>query len=237
MYDGRAVRGDRRQPAVGVLVRRRPAVRSGAAHVDGKGGSCPAPPGPGGPEGRRRATPCSRRSLRSAARPDPIATAARCQCLARWPMSSTCHSCSAEVPSGAKFCGQCGAPQALHCPACGTLTSQPEQTFCLECGAAIPPVAGRRPPPLAAAIVLTPESPGSPEAPRIGLRQSSVFDLPAVERRLVSVLFARPDRVHRLQREPRRGGCAPACDDVLRGGPPDHRRLTAARSASTRATV
>jgi class 3 adenylate cyclase/tetratricopeptide (TPR) repeat protein len=109
-------------------------------------------------------------------------------------MSSTCRSCSAEVPPGAKFCGQCGAAQAVHCPACGTLTSQPGQRFCLECGAPIPPVAGRTPPPPAAAKVQTPESPespespGSPEEPGEGSR-SSVFDLPAVERRLVSVLF------------------------------------------------
>ena len=99
-------------------------------------------------------------------------------------MSSACRSCSAEVPTGAKFCGQCGAPQALHCPACGTLTSQPDQRFCLECGAAIPALAARgRPPEIASA------RPPSPE-PLDGAAQSTVFDLPAVERRLVSVLFA-----------------------------------------------
>ncbi len=99
-------------------------------------------------------------------------------------MSATCRSCSAEVPSGAKFCGQCGAPQAVHCPACGTLTSQPDQRFCLECGAAIPPLATRgEPSEIGAAPATPPEMPES--AP-----SSSVFDLPAVERRLVSVLFA-----------------------------------------------
>jgi len=97
-------------------------------------------------------------------------------------MSSTCPTCSAEIPAGAKFCGQCGAPQALHCPACGTLTSQPGQRFCLECGAAIPPLAGRGAPREAEA------APTAPEAQEV-TPSSSVFDLPAVERRLVSVLF------------------------------------------------
>ena len=98
-------------------------------------------------------------------------------------MSSTCHSCASEVPAGAKFCGQCGAAQALHCPACGTLTRQPDQRFCLECGAAIPPLTGRE---------QTGEtSAGAPSAPgpRDRPTKSSVFDLPVVERRLVSVLF------------------------------------------------
>ncbi|MBV8218900.1 MAG: AAA family ATPase [Solirubrobacterales bacterium] len=95
-------------------------------------------------------------------------------------MSSTCHSCSAEVPPGAKFCGHCGAPQALHCPACGTLTSQPDQRFCLECGAPIPPLAAR-----VKSSEIAPAPAPEHEAPA----RSSVFDPPAVERRLVSVLF------------------------------------------------
>jgi class 3 adenylate cyclase/tetratricopeptide (TPR) repeat protein len=98
-------------------------------------------------------------------------------------MSSTCRSCSAEVPPGAKFCGQCGAAQALHCPACGTLTTQPGQRFCLECGAAIPPLARRAAPPAAGTAPTS-----APDAPE-GSSSSSLFDLPAVERRLVSVLF------------------------------------------------
>src|ERR1700741_4230793 len=98
-------------------------------------------------------------------------------------MSSTCRGCAAEVPPGAKFCGQCGTPQALHCPACGTLTSQPGQRFCLECGAAIPPLPRRGAPSEAGTAPATP-----PEAPE-ATSSSRVFDLPAVERRLVSVLF------------------------------------------------
>ncbi len=98
-------------------------------------------------------------------------------------MTSTCATCSAEVPPGAKFCGQCGAPQALHCPTCGTLTSQAAQRFCLECGAAIPHVASR---------VRTGEiasAPTLPAQPPESLSKSPVFDPPSVERRLVSVLF------------------------------------------------
>ncbi|MBV9817503.1 MAG: AAA family ATPase, partial [Solirubrobacterales bacterium] len=99
-------------------------------------------------------------------------------------MSSTCPTCSAEVPVGAKFCGQCGAPQALHCPTCGTLTSQPGQRFCLQCGAAIPPLTGRGAPPEMEA------APGAAAEESEARLSSSVFDLPAIERRLVSVLFA-----------------------------------------------
>ena len=46
--------------------------------LTGRGGSCPAPPGPGGPGGPP-ASDATASSLRSAAWPDPIATAARCQ--------------------------------------------------------------------------------------------------------------------------------------------------------------
>src|SRR3984885_2438108 len=87
-------------------------------------------------------------------------------------MSSTCPSCAAEVPPGAKFCGQCGAPQTARCPACGAPASQSDQRFCLDCGAPLVP---------AAEPALVPTATSSSPA---------VFDLPAVERRLVSVLFA-----------------------------------------------
>jgi class 3 adenylate cyclase/predicted ATPase len=45
-----------------------------------------------------------------------------------------CPRCSAESPSGQKFCGECGAALALACPSCGTVSS-PGQKFCGECGA------------------------------------------------------------------------------------------------------
>jgi class 3 adenylate cyclase/tetratricopeptide (TPR) repeat protein len=98
-------------------------------------------------------------------------------------MSSTCPTCSAEVPPGAKFCGQCGAAQVLHCATCGTLTSQPGQKFCLECGAAIPLIAGRG---QTGEIVSGPIPPA--QASELA-SQSQVFDPPSIERRLVSVLF------------------------------------------------
>src|ERR1700730_11964592 len=99
-------------------------------------------------------------------------------------MTSTCPTCSAEVPQGAKFCGQCGAPQSLRCSECGTPASHPDQKFCLECGAAMRPADGavqtRLP---VTAPTAAPESPGASS-------ESAVFGLPPVERRLVSVLFA-----------------------------------------------
>ena len=93
-------------------------------------------------------------------------------------MTSTCPSCSAEIPPGAKFCGRCGAPLTVRCPACGTPASQADQNFCLECGAAMRP----------AAPVQTNDPTAAAERPEA--TSGSVFDLPAVERRLVTVLFA-----------------------------------------------
>ena len=81
-----------------------------------------------------------------------------------------CPRCSAESPSGQKFCGECGTALAFACPSCGT-ASPPGQKFCGECGTALAVAA-----------------------------QPGVFVLPApepiaqlalaAERRLVSVLFA-----------------------------------------------
>ncbi len=74
-----------------------------------------------------------------------------------------CPRCSAESPSGQKFCGECGAALALVCPSCGTASS-PGQKFCGECGAALAVAA--RP------GVLAPAAAG-----------------PVAERRVCSVLF------------------------------------------------
>jgi class 3 adenylate cyclase/predicted ATPase len=52
-----------------------------------------------------------------------------------------CPRCSAESPSGQKFCGECGAALALACPSCGTASS-PGQKFCGECGAVLAVAAG-----------------------------------------------------------------------------------------------
>jgi class 3 adenylate cyclase/tetratricopeptide (TPR) repeat protein len=96
-------------------------------------------------------------------------------------MAVQCSSCSVELPDDAKFCGQCGSPQAARCPACGAPVGQPDQRFCFECGTSLRSAPG-----------------AEGTAPRAGAGRdgpgassgSAVFGLPAVERRLVSVLFA-----------------------------------------------
>ena len=74
-----------------------------------------------------------------------------------------CPRCSAESPSGQKFCGECGAALALACRSCGTAGS-PGQKFCGECGTALAVAAG----------------PGVLTAAAAG---------PVAERRVCSVLF------------------------------------------------
>jgi hypothetical protein len=74
-----------------------------------------------------------------------------------------CPRCSAESPSGQKFCGECGAALALVCSSCGT-ASLPGQKFCGECGTALAVAAG----------------PGAVTAAAAG---------PLEERRVCSVLF------------------------------------------------
>jgi class 3 adenylate cyclase/predicted ATPase len=63
-----------------------------------------------------------------------------------------CPRCSAESPSGQKFCGECGTALAIVCPSCGTASSA-GQKFCGECGTALA-VAAR--PGLAAAVAAGP---------------------------------------------------------------------------------
>ena len=74
-----------------------------------------------------------------------------------------CPRCSAESPSGQKFCGECGAALALVCSSCGT-ANPPGQKFCGECGTALAVVVG----------------PGAVAAAAAG---------PVAERRVCSVLF------------------------------------------------
>src|SRR5215472_16045329 len=81
-----------------------------------------------------------------------------------------CPRCSAESPSGQKFCGECGAALSVVCPSCATASS-PGQKFCGECGTAL-------------AVAPRPAvSASSPQEP-------AVHPAPSAERRLVSVLFA-----------------------------------------------
>jgi Double zinc ribbon len=75
----------------------------------------------------------------------------------------TCPRCSAESPSGQKFCGECGATLVLVCGSCGTGGS-PGQKFCGECGVGLAVAA----------------EPGMLAAAAAG---------PVAERRLCSVLF------------------------------------------------
>ncbi len=79
----------------------------------------------------------------------------------------SCLSCGAALAGGAKFCSECGAPQALACSSCGS-PHAPGANFCAECGAAL----------TAAGAV-----PRGTASPAGGVA-------PVAERRLVSVLFA-----------------------------------------------
>nr|MBA2383679.1 zinc ribbon domain-containing protein [Actinomycetota bacterium] len=72
----------------------------------------------------------------------------------------TCSSCGHSNRAGRKFCASCGSPLAVACPACGS-GNEPDERFCGECG--------------------SPLTDGSVAA---------AAPLPAVERRLVSILFA-----------------------------------------------
>jgi class 3 adenylate cyclase/tetratricopeptide (TPR) repeat protein len=75
-----------------------------------------------------------------------------------------CASCGTENETGRKFCKECGSPLALVCGACGSANAA-DSKFCGECGASL---SGAAP-----AVPLSTTSPGL-----------------AMERRLVSVLFA-----------------------------------------------
>ena len=79
-----------------------------------------------------------------------------------------CRSCGNENASGQKFCGECGSTLSNSCPSCGTV-NPPGQKFCGECGT----------PMSHAAAVSMPAATSAP-----------AHQVPAAERRLVSVLFA-----------------------------------------------
>ncbi|MGZ4610853.1 MAG: zinc-ribbon domain-containing protein, partial [Actinomycetes bacterium] len=78
----------------------------------------------------------------------------------------SCRGCGADLPAGAKFCMQCGAPARASCAGCGSALG-PGAKFCMECGA--PVGAGHVGP--------TPAVSGAPPAPVVA------------ERRVTSVLF------------------------------------------------
>ncbi len=87
-----------------------------------------------------------------------------------------CSNCGATNPVGQRFCGECGARLASGCPTCGAAVG-PDQRFCGDCGAAIPGAVASAAPPLRGQLAALPGS----------VRSGQV---PAAERRLVSVLFA-----------------------------------------------
>jgi class 3 adenylate cyclase len=65
-----------------------------------------------------------------------------------------CSACSTDNPPHAKFCLECGVPQARRCASCGTVLPDAAK-FCLECGQPIP-AAGPAPAPATAPQTSTP---------------------------------------------------------------------------------
>src|SRR5271156_4728355 len=71
------------------------------------------------------------------------------------PTSKACPGCGQEVPVAARFCPQCGTPQALHCAACGHANAAGSK-FCAECGAKLGGLAAAPSPAPAAAPMPAP---------------------------------------------------------------------------------
>jgi membrane protease subunit (stomatin/prohibitin family) len=65
--------------------------------------------------------------------PGPPAAASRVDPVA--PVAGSCVRCARPVPSGARFCPDCGAAQAVTCARCNARLDRPSK-FCPECGAA-----------------------------------------------------------------------------------------------------
>ncbi len=83
---------------------------------------------------------------------------------------TVCASCGAGLPTGARFCMQCGTPAASTCPACGQ-PIVPGARFCMQCGTRVDGEA-------MTGVAADPSSAGAGPTGTIS------------ERRLVSVLFA-----------------------------------------------
>src|SRR5579863_2962152 len=90
-------------------------------------------------------------------------------------MSETkaCPGCQAAIPAEARFCPQCGAPQALACPSCGHANATGSK-FCAQCGTKF----GAPAPPAAAAP--KPPAPATAASPRAAA---------GAERRQLTVMF------------------------------------------------
>src|SRR5579863_2250967 len=90
-------------------------------------------------------------------------------------MSETkaCPGCQAAIPAEARFCPQCGAPQALACPSCGHANATGSK-FCAQCGARLDMGAAPSPRP----------APAEP-APRTAAPRAAA----GAERRQLTVMF------------------------------------------------
>ena len=90
------------------------------------------------------------------------------------PMANTkaCPSCGKDIPGEARFCPQCGAPQALNCAACGHANPAGSK-FCAQCGAKLGEAAAPAPSP----------APAAPPAPPVARAVT------AAERRQLTVMF------------------------------------------------
>jgi class 3 adenylate cyclase/predicted ATPase len=89
--------------------------------------------------------------------------------------TKACAKCQAAIPTDARFCPQCGAPQALSCAACGHANA-PGSKFCAHCGVKLGEAAAATP-----AAPAAPPSP--PPAPPLGRAAT------AAERRQLTVMF------------------------------------------------
>jgi predicted amidophosphoribosyltransferase len=89
-----------------------------------------------------------------------------------------CSRCQHENLAGMKFCGQCAAPLAGVCPACGG-SNPPENRFCGQCAA-----------PLSAATVAKFSGPDSYTPKHLAERILTSKAALEGERKQVTVLFA-----------------------------------------------
>jgi class 3 adenylate cyclase/tetratricopeptide (TPR) repeat protein len=100
--------------------------------------------------------------------------AARYECAMT--VSKACPSCGSEIAGDARFCPQCGTPQALRCAACGHANAAGSR-FCAQCGAKLGEPAGAAPAVSAPTPAAAPPSPAPPRAAT------------SAERRQLTVMF------------------------------------------------
>ena len=88
--------------------------------------------------------------------------------------TKACPSCGRDIPRDARFCPQCGTPQALTCDGCGHANAAGSR-FCAQCGAKLGEA------PLAPAAAPPPPAPAQPAPLARGAN--------AAERRQITVMF------------------------------------------------